>query len=327
MTARERFLRCALGQDVDRPPFWLYWSPWGRAWQRWCREGKPDSVTDHRSPWQPDAPPAQLPVNLGPCPGFDREVLAEDERAVTWVDPWGIVRRDLKDNESMSQFLSWPVRGRDDWERYRRERLDPQHPDRLSGGWRDRAAEWTAAGTPIQLCGWPVGIYGALRWLLGDEESLVAFYTDPELVHDICTHITDLLLTVFEQVVAAGVRVDVIHIWEDLCGRQGPLMSPATWTQFVGPSYTRIAEFADRHHIPVISVDSDGDPRALVPVMMDHGVNYLYPLEVAAGCDVHEFRKRWPDLAVHIRALGNIVTSVNYRPGLPPLRTIQVSII
>ena len=73
-----------------------------------------------------------------------------------------------------------------------------------------------------------VGVFGRVRWLLGDEDGLAAFYTMPDLAHDIMEHVTSLYLTVFEKV-AQEVRVDVVHIWEDMCGRQGPLISPRHW--------------------------------------------------------------------------------------------------
>ena len=40
MTDRERFVNCVLGRDVDRPPFWLFWSPWGRALPLRLRSGQ-----------------------------------------------------------------------------------------------------------------------------------------------------------------------------------------------------------------------------------------------------------------------------------------------
>jgi len=156
-----------------------------------------------------------------------------------------------------------------------------------------------AAGHPIQLGYYPdVTLYGGVRWLLGDEECLLAFYTMPDLVHEIMDHLAGLYLTVFEKVVRAGVRVDVIHIWEDMCGRQGPLISPRHWEEFMGPGYRRIRRFARQNDIPLISVDTDGNPELIIPPMMEAGVNYLYPIEVAAGCDVNELRRRYPTLAM-----------------------------
>lgn len=297
LTARERFLRCVLGRDVDRPPFWLWWGPWGSTWRRWEREGKPPEA-NHRSLWPVEAPPAAVPIQCGPCPARPRTVLEENDRYVTWIDNWGITRRDFKGGESMPAFLDFPVKGRDDWERYHKERLDPEHPDRLAGDWLERCRQWEAQGVPIQLGYFPdVGIYGSVRWLLGDEECLIAFRLDPELVRDIMEHVTTLYLALFERV-AAQVRVDVVHIWEDMCGRQGPLISPADWRAFMGPCYRRIRAFCDRHSIPVLSVDTDGRPELIVPPMLEAGVNYLWPLEVAAGCDANAYRAQYPSLGL-----------------------------
>lgn len=298
MTDRERFVACLLGEPVDRPPYWLFWSPWATTWARWEREGKPASVKDHRSIFQPDQPPIGVPVNCGPCPRIERSVIQEDLESVTFIDSWGIKRRDLKGRVSMSQFLEFPVKDRKDWERFKEERLDPDHPDRLRGDWRTRCAEWTQKGYPIQLGYYPdVTIFGGVRWLLGDEECLIAFYTMPDLIHEMMDHLASLYLTVFEHVVQE-VRVDVILIWEDMCGRQGPLISPAHWDEFMGSPYRRIKAFARRHGIPLISVDTDGDPARIIPPMMRAGVNYLYPMEVAAGCDVNRLREQYPTLGM-----------------------------
>ena len=299
MNDRERFVNCMLGQPVDRVPFWLYWSPWSRAWERWQREGKPAEITDHRSFWKPDQPPVAVPVKCGPCPVFPQQTLAEDDNFLTWQDSWGIIRRNPKRNESMSTFLKFPVSDRASWEQYKAERLDPHNPDRLAGNWLPAAQEWMARGWPIQLGAYPdASVYGGLRWLMGDEECLYVFYDDPELVHEIMNHLTDLMLAVWHPVVQAGVRVDVIHIWEDMAGKGGPLISPTHWREFMGPCYRRIAEFAADYNIPVLSVDTDGRPDDIVPPMIECGVNYLFPVEVAAGCDVNDYRKRWPELAL-----------------------------
>lgn len=298
MDDRERFLACVLGEPVDRPPYWLFWGPWGRTWTRWEREGMPAAARDLRAFFGADMPPLSLPVNCGPCPPFERQVLAEDDEYVVFTDSWGIVRRDYKGGESMSEFLEFPVKNWRDWERFKEERLDPDHPDRLAGNWRELGAEWRRKGYPIQLGYYPdVGIFGSVRWLLGDEEGLIAFYTEPELVRQIMEWMTDLYLAVFARVVA-GVRVDVIHLWEDMCGRQGPLISPQHWEDFMGPCYRRIRDFAREQGIPVISVDTDGNPELIVPPMMRAGVNLLYPFEVAAGCDVVALRARYPELGM-----------------------------
>lgn len=297
MNDRERFVACMLGEPVDRPPFWLYWGPWGTTWLRWEREGKPQEA-DHRNLWNPDQPPVIVPVNCGPCPTSDFTPVEEDEETVIFIDRWGIKRRNFKNHESMSEFIEWPVKSRKDWERYREERLDPDHPERINCDLKALCGEWIGKGYPIQLGYFPdVGIFGSVRWLLGDEECLVAFCTMPDLVHEIMDHVTSLYLTVFEKV-AAEIPVDMVHIWEDMCGRQGPLISPQQWEEFMAPQYRRIKAFTKAHGIPVLSVDTDGQPDLIIPPMMRAGVNMLFPLEVAAGCDANAFRKKYPGLGL-----------------------------
>ena len=113
MNDRERFVACILGEPVDRPPYWLFWPPWGFTWQQWAEEGKPAALTnwaDVQAHFGSDQPPLTVPVNCGPCPRIERTVLHEDEDHVEFVDSWGIRRRDLKHAESMSEFLQFPVR-------------------------------------------------------------------------------------------------------------------------------------------------------------------------------------------------------------------------
>lgn len=297
MTDRERFLACLRGESVDRPPYWLFWSPWRTTRARWEREGL-GAGCDLRAHFGADQPPASVPVNCGPCPRIERRVLKEDADSVWFTDTWGILRRDTKHGESMSEFLAFPVKDRGDWERFREERLDPDHPERLAGDWRRQAQAWTAEGRPLQLGYFPdVGVFGGLRWLLGDEGCLLALYDDPGLVHAIADHLTTVYLAVFARVVEV-VRIDVIHLWEDLCGRQGPLLSPRHWEEFVGPNYRRIRDFAAAHGIGVLSVDTDGNPERLIPSLLAAGVNYLWPFEVAAGCDVGALRRRYPGLGM-----------------------------
>ena len=75
MNDRERFLACLLGEPVDRPPYWLFWGPWETTWARWQRESKPESITDHRTVFDPDEMPRIVPVNLGPCPAIEPSII------------------------------------------------------------------------------------------------------------------------------------------------------------------------------------------------------------------------------------------------------------
>jgi len=302
MNDRERFVACLTGEKVDHPPFWLWWGPWGTTWRRWQREGMParfQSYGDVRREFGGRAEPQVVPVAYGPCPNTGWQILEQTDDWYLFLDTWQILRRNFKNHESMSAFLRFPVRDRRDWEEYKARWLDPDHPDRLGGDWLDQCRRWMAEGAPIQLGRYPdCTVFGGVRWMLGDEECLLAFYDQPDLIRDMMNHLTDLYLHVFQRVVDAGVRVDVVHVWEDMCSRQGPLISPRHWEEFMGPCYRRIRGFAKARGIRLVSVDTDGRPDDIVPPMMRNGVTYLWPMEVAAGTDVNDYRRRWPHLAL-----------------------------
>jgi uroporphyrinogen decarboxylase len=68
--------------------------------------------------------------------------------------------------------------------------------------------------------------------------------------------------------------------------------------RFMMPNYRKIKDLADAKGVPLMSVDSDGDVSELVPIMMEHGVNYFWPFEVQAGCDIEAYRRLYPKLGI-----------------------------
>jgi uroporphyrinogen decarboxylase len=322
---------------VDRPPFGygLGFGPWEETLERWRREsGIPDLDVSRYFGYEPTF--CGVPINMGPWPPFVCEVLAEDEHTVTRRDVFGVVQRSWRVGHGVSvpQFLDHPVHNRRDWEQYKEERLRPDAPGRFlkPGGawnpWHDvpweadtaeavgRAAAATAAEQElaVQVGGFPWGVFGTARLVLGVESLLVSFYTQPDLVRDIMGTFTGLWLDLLEQV-APFVRLDRIHLWEDMAGRQGSLISPAMVEEFMMPHYRRIRVFAKAHGIRLLSVDSDGRVDDLVPLMVQNGMNVMEPFEVQAGSDVEAFRRQYPTLGMvgglDKRALGRGRAAIN----------------
>lgn len=315
---KERIMGTLLGEPVDRPPFGCgigYW-PWGQTVDRWKKEsGIEDLDVAKYFGYEPDF--QSIPINLGAWPPFQREVLAEDDECITVRDPRGIIVKNLRDGSSMPDFVDYPVHNWDEWNKYKEERLRSDAPGRfLKPGnkwnlWNDvpweagtaeevgRAAAKSAEENrrAVQVGSFPWGVFGTARDILGAEELLVSFYTQPDLVHDIMDTFANIWIDMFEDV-AKYVQIDHIHIWEDMSGKQGSLISPAMIEEFMMPNYRKIRDFAKARKIPLISVDSDGNVDDLIPVMMKNGVNFFFPFEVQAGCDVEEYRRKYPDLAI-----------------------------
>lgn len=254
-------------------------------------------VENHRDLFDTDPRPAVVPVKYGPFPSRE-QFVSEDDEFIIQYDAWGVKRRDFKHGESMSEFIEFPVKTREDWNMFRDNYLDPCNPGRFPKNWKQQCEQFDIAGIPVHIGYYPdVGLFGCLRWLLGDEDMLIGFYTMPDLIRDILDHLTTLWLTLFRQVVRE-VHVDILHMFEDICGRQGPMISPSMWQDFFAPHYRRLKAFAIESDIPIFSVDTDGNPYRLIEPMLEAGMNYMWPFEVAAGCDVNEVRRIYPGLAL-----------------------------
>ena len=73
---------------------------------------------------------------------------------------------------------------------------------------------------------------------------------------------------------------------EDVSFKNGPLISPAMMREFMLPCYRRFTSFLHDHGIRHVLVDSDGDCRLIIPVLMEGGVTGIDALrgERQNGC-------------------------------------------
>jgi uroporphyrinogen decarboxylase len=297
MTHRQRLVDTLLCRQVDRAPFpnWLGFAPWEQTLARW-REESGIADLDVAAHFGLDPFFCVPRLEMGPFPHFEQKTICEDEEFVTTVDYRGILRRDRRDGASMPEWIGHPVKGPDDWARYKRERLQGRVSERV-GDLSAFAVSTERIGAAVQLGEFPWGVFGTLRDVLGAEECLLAFYDYPEMVADIIDTFVSLWLAIYEQAVKK-VRVDHLHIWEDMSGKQGSLISMGMVERIMMPAYDRIVRFARNHDIPLVTVDSDGQVAELLPVMMRHGINGFMPFEVQAGNDLRQYRRTYRTLGL-----------------------------
>jgi len=297
MTYRDRIIKTLCCEETDRAPFGIglgFW-PWGDTMERWKKEsGIEDLNIYNYFGYEPSfiSPPA----DMGPLPHFENKVIEENDEFVVSIDSRGITMRNRRDGGSMPEWISHPIKTEDDWLRYKEERLRPQL-DKRTAGLEEFAEKAKDIDAGIAVGSFPWGVFGTARDLLGAEEILIGFYTMPDLILDIMETYTTLWLAIWDRI-AQKVQIDHIHIWEDMAGKQGSLISMAMVEEFMMPQYDRIAAFAREHNVPIISVDSDGLVDELVPTMMKHGVNAYLPFEVQAGNDIEAYRDKYPTLGI-----------------------------
>ena len=293
MTDRERFTRWMHFEDVDRPPVWEVIGYWPEALERWQDEGMPRDV--HPRVWFGLDYYERLPVATEVCPPFKAETLREDDDEIVYRDGEGVIMRKLKDGpRSMPQFLRFPVETRADWERFRRQHLDPDAPIRFPQNW-----DYLVRCLPLR--DFPVAVhagslFGRPRNWMGMANISYALYDDPGLVEDMARTTADLSIALLKKVFAATDQIDYAIMWEDMCYNHGCLISPAHFRRILVPQYQRITEVLHAHGVDVILLDCDGYHDEILPLWIEGGVTGVYPLEVAAGEDPVALRRQHPEL-------------------------------
>lgn len=240
MTNRERIINTALCKDTDRAPFILYLGPWDETLKKWeIEEGFIPGTNIEEQLGYDSGFKVINDVNLGLCPEFSQEIIEEKENTIISRNGFGVIIESLKVGETISKCLEFPITDMKDWELLKSERLDIASPARFPDNWEEVCRKYNEGDFAIQLGDFPFGLFGTARELMGVENLLVAFYDQPELIKDIMDYLTDFWIAIYEKV-CSSVRVDCIHIWEDMSGKQGSLISPRMIREFMLPNLTEI---------------------------------------------------------------------------------------
>ncbi|NOY81265.1 MAG: hypothetical protein GXP31_09705 [Kiritimatiellaeota bacterium] len=295
MNTRERFVRVLTGRPVDRVPFMKVFGGTNHVLPQWEQEypglrERIDRICGFEGRYRGWA---CTPVNMDLSCVSQWKTVEEDEEKRIARRPDGTVSLFHKGNDYHRQTLEYPVKTARDWERIKAEFLDPDAPGRFPANWPEHVAAYRNRDYPLQLT--HRGVYGFARLMMGDENLAYAFYDAPSLVHDIMDSYTSFAFRVWERM-TEDIQFDLIECWEDMASKNGALISPLMFREFMAPNYRRIRAFAAAHGIEIVLVDSDGYIMDLAPLMQEAGVNAMYPFEVLAGNDLERLRATLPDM-------------------------------
>ena len=288
MDNRTRFLKTMRFEAVDHPPL-LNSGPWGVTLERWRQEGLPPGVSlDQHFGIEPLG---NVPVGIETLlyPPFKERVLEEHGEYVIKINNRGIKERNYRHGNSMPEFLEYPIKTPGDLT-WLSERLDPDTPGRVQPDWLAKARKHRENGALVFCNG---GMYFAfLNEHAGTETFLCMYFDQPDFVHAV----NDRLCRLCERALETALPVfplDHFGYHEDMAFKNGPLISPDLFREFMTPYYRRIQKIAQAHAIDLHYMDSDGDIRQLIPLWLECGINIFAPLEVAAGMDVVALRKEY----------------------------------
>jgi hypothetical protein len=319
MNAREMFLAQMAFEKNAPIPKWEY-GYWAGVVRQWYDAGLPKTVgipddlqgglsvraevmgekpggfvdQDVHNYFHMDTGFKRVPVNNFVEPAFETQILEDHGRWILWRNAYGIIVKQLKDRSSPEAFMESPVSSMEDWERIRDERFSLNLEKRLPANFPALVEEYRNRDYPLMLGGGQ-GFYGSPRYLIGDERILRYLIKQPELILAINEHLCNLWIKLYDHVLKQ-VKPDVFLIWEDMCYRAGPMISPAMFDRFMLPYYKRLTGMVRDHGVKIIFVDTDGNFWKLIPHFLEGGVTGIFPVEVASGMELTELRKAFPRL-------------------------------
>lgn len=297
MNDRERFNATMHYQPRDRSPICDF-GFWKETITLWYDQGLPRNVNpcnsdmffgmDFGLDW------IGAGVNVGLEPLFDEVVLEDrgDYEIVQQIDGVRVLRK--KFMGTIPQHQGHLLVDRESWEKHYKPRLDPTTPRRYPADWDSRVRNWRnpKRGNVVVL---PAGsLYGWIRDWMGLEAVSLLVYDDPALFEEMVTTIADCVIGVLTRVLETGGHFDAVAMWEDMCYRAGPLLSPQHFKRYLVPHYRRISDLARSHGVDVLWVDCDGKIDELIPLWLDAGINCMFPVEVGTwGADPMAYRKKY----------------------------------
>jgi len=205
----------------------------------------------------------------------------------------GSITRQVIDNDKiyiMPEYIRYSVRDRASWEFFK-ERVTP-HEFMSREEMEANCRRFDGRTKP--LCIGAGSGYGLIRGLMGPEAASIAFYDDPELVHDIVSfyhrQVRDYAFPLIERL-----RPEIVGMGEDCCYNHGMLVSPAQFEEFFGDYYREVCDCARTNGADITAVDTDGNAMEFTGVARSLGVKAIYPYEVKAGNDLFALREQFPD--------------------------------
>lgn len=165
----------------------------------------------------------------------------------------------------------------------------------------------------------PVGLHcgsliGYVRNLLGVEQLSYLYADDEDLYAEIIDTVAGIAYRCVEEVLKTGAKFDYAHFWEDICFKNGPLVTPYSFEDYVAPHYKKITKLLNAYGIDIISVDCDGLIDTLVPIWLANGVNTMFPIEVGTwNASIAPWREKYGKELRGVGGMNKTVFSRDYK--------------
>lgn len=303
MTNKERAFNLLDYRSVDRLPA-VHFGYWNETLIEWAEQGH---ITMELAKAWYDGGAAELELDkmlgwdfgwykcscgaTGLFPRFDyKEISTDSEGFVTYLNGDGIIEKKRAGASSIPAEVDYLLKDRDVWEKDFKPKL--QYTS-------DRIPYDYYKGFNAQEVDYPRGLHvgsvlGEIRNMLSMVGLSYTMCDDYELLEEIIDTYAELQFRCAEETLKTGAKFDFAHYWEDICFKNGPLLSPNMFRDLCAKHYKKRNDMIRDYGIKTISLDCDGVIDMLLPIWMENGITAIFPLEVGVwGANIKPFREKY----------------------------------
>ncbi|HZJ83456.1 MAG TPA: uroporphyrinogen decarboxylase family protein, partial [Clostridia bacterium] len=214
-------------------------------------------------------------------PPFETEILNETETTYIMMNGDGLLAEVPKSgHDTIPHYIKATIVTPEDWKQCKEERFNRDDPSRKIDIEAIKRAHPKDRKYPLGVdCG---SMIGKIRDMLTFEGLAYATFDYPNMVEDM-VETCCLLVEDFLDQVLPHMDFDYASGWEDICFKNGPIVTVDFFKNVVMPRYKRIRKKLDKAGIELWYTDCDGDVRPILPYLLEGGINCLFPFEVN-GC-------------------------------------------
>lgn len=303
LTSRERISRILRHEPVDR--IGLYEHFWGDTRKKWTDDGFIKEEDDLNSHFDLDIR-QMSPFNMVVDLDFEKQLLEETEDTELFLDGNGAKLRWHKKHASTPEHVGFTITSKKEWDELAKPKLKAERRRINFEAYRE--AKELARKENKFFCWTGMHVFEIMKNIAGHEHMLVGMALEPEWIKDMVMTFSQMYADLQEILFSEEGCPDGIWYYEDMGFKQRPFMSPDMYRELVQPGHKLTFDYAHSKGLPVI-IHSCGFVEALVPGLVEAGMDCLQVIEVKAGMDLLKLYELYGD---RISFMGGIDVRVLY---------------
>ncbi|MEG2625975.1 MAG: uroporphyrinogen decarboxylase family protein [Christensenella sp.] len=208
-----------------------------------------------------------------------------------FMDEWGVTRISYDEYPTP---VAYPIKEESDFDGFNVPDPDAEHRfDSIRQALKEAEGE---VGVVARV----KDVFSQPRDMMGFENFLMSFYLQPELAARLMEMCVEHSSRIGHNLKELG--VEAVVIGDDIANNTGLLMRPEMYVEQVYPYFKRLVQNLKAEGLYVIK-HSDGDLRAVLPELVDSGIDCLDPIDPLGDMDIAYMKQTYGN---RIALKGNI---------------------